>query len=32
MSPAARAALSARMKAFWAKRRAGASKGKRKKG
>jgi len=32
MSPAARAALSARMKAFWAKRRAGASKAKRKKG
>jgi hypothetical protein len=28
MSPAARAALSARMKAFWAKRRGGASKGK----
>jgi hypothetical protein len=32
MSPAERAALSARMKAFWAKRRGGASKGKRKKG
>jgi hypothetical protein len=32
MSPTARAALSARMKAFWAKRRGGASKGKRKKG
>jgi hypothetical protein len=32
MSPAARAALSARMKAYWAKRRAGASKGKRRKG
>jgi hypothetical protein len=32
MSPAARAALSARMKAFWAKRRGRASKGKRKKG
>jgi hypothetical protein len=32
MSPAARAALSARMKAFWAKRRGAASKAKRKKG
>jgi hypothetical protein len=32
MSPAARAALSARMKAFWAKRRGGANKGTRKKG
>jgi hypothetical protein len=32
MSPAERAALSARMKAFWAKRRGGASKGKTKKG
>jgi hypothetical protein len=32
MSPAARAALSARMKAFWAKRRGDASKAKTKKG
>jgi hypothetical protein len=32
MSAAARAALSARMKTFWAKRRGGARKGKRKKG
>jgi hypothetical protein len=32
MSPAARAALSARMKEFWAKRRGGASKAKSKKG
>jgi hypothetical protein len=31
MSPAARKAVSARMKAYWAKRRGGASKGKRKK-
>jgi hypothetical protein len=32
MSPAARKAVSARMKAYWAKRQGGASKGKRKKG
>jgi hypothetical protein len=32
MSPAERAALSARMKAFWAKRKRGASRGKTKKG
>jgi hypothetical protein len=32
MSPAERAAVSARMKAYWAKRRGGARKGKRKKG
>jgi len=32
MSPAARRALSKRMKAYWAKRRGGTSKGKRKSG
>jgi hypothetical protein len=32
MSPAARKAVGARMKAYWAKRRGGVSKGKRKKG
>ena len=32
MSPAARRAISARMKAYWAKRRGGTSKGKRKPG
>jgi hypothetical protein len=32
MSPTERAALSARMKTFWAKRRGGASKGKSRKG
>jgi len=31
MSPAARKVISARMKAYWAKRKGGASKGKRKK-
>jgi hypothetical protein len=32
MSPAQRKAVATRMKAYWAKRRGGASKGKRKKG